>query len=318
MHHIISDGWSLHVLQREFLQGYQALSTRQPLPWNEQPYQYTDYTLWHNRFLADLNRENTPAHRFWREKLANGFPLVQLPADYSEGIESAAGAEYHCMIPRELKEQLLSVAKDHSTSLFTVMFSLYLLLLSGVTNQEEVGCSIIAAGREHSSLLDIVGPLVNSILFQTVILRSESFDTYLQRIDEEMMMCLQYQGYPLEPVFQSLNQRFPQVTVSFNMLNMQDISGQQHLQPFEPYHIPGSQDIKFDLEPYISEYADGIAMRWVYRKAKFEPATIEYIIDRYIKMLTFYVLNPQKTLAQLPTTTTASKTQEIKKKFKKR
>ena len=47
MHHIIYDGWSMAVLNRELLTAYQAIVTGTPAPLPELPVQYADFAAWH-------------------------------------------------------------------------------------------------------------------------------------------------------------------------------------------------------------------------------------------------------------------------------
>ncbi len=283
MHHLITDGLSIEILKKDFFQLYEAYSAKQPVQLKPLEFQYKDFSQWHNKQL------DNPAARFWKQKLAGGVPLVQLPADFSEGIEAAAGAGYRCMIDKKLKEKLLRLAEQYRTSLFTVMFSLYMMMLSRISGQQLIAGSVIAAGREHISLRDIVGLFVNSILFKTHIDRDETFDAFIKRMNDDVMESFQHQAYPMELVFEELKIRYPDIPVSFNMLNMQDTTGSLRLESYEPSHIPIARDIKFDLEPYIYEYENGIAMVWVYREALFEPATIEFIVNHYIKLLEFFV-----------------------------
>jgi acyl transferase domain-containing protein/acyl carrier protein len=297
VHHIVADGWSLEIVQKEFLHLYREYRLGQPVGLEPLPFQYTDFSWWYNRQLESGTDGKNPAAEFWEQKLAGGIPALQLPVDFTEGGESAAGAGYQCMIGEDLKRHLDRLAEQYHTTLFTVMFSVYLLVLFKISNQEDIGCSIIAAGRDHISLRDIVGLFVNSILFNVHIDSDETFERFLQRMNEDVVQALQYQAHPLEPVFEALNMRFPDVSVSFNMLNMQDITGGRQLEPFEGFHVVDAvQDVKFDLEPYITEYENGIWMWWVYRKSLFEPATIEYIINLYINLLEFFARDSFRSL----------------------
>jgi non-ribosomal peptide synthetase component F len=154
---------------------------------------------------------------------------------------------------------------------------------------------------------------VNSILFKSRVDRDEPFGTFIRRMHKDVMESFQYQSYPMERVFQELNIRYPVISVSFNMLNLQDATRTQQLDSFEPDHTDITQDIKFDLEPYIIEYENGIEMRWVYRKALFEPATVEYIINLYIKLLEFFTRDPGQTLNRYKKEEKKKKTISLKK-----
>jgi hypothetical protein len=49
MHHIVSDGWSLGVFNRELASLYQAFCAGAPSPLAELPIQYVDYAVWATR-----------------------------------------------------------------------------------------------------------------------------------------------------------------------------------------------------------------------------------------------------------------------------
>jgi hypothetical protein len=83
------------------------------------------------------------------------------------------------------------------------------------------------------------------------------------------------------------------------MLNMGDVyePGLETLShPREPYHIETGQDVKFQQELYVSQNKNAIEIQVHYRKALFKPATIEYIMGEYRKLLHFVIENPLKTL----------------------
>ena len=52
MHHIVSDGWSMGVLVREFAALYRAFAEGRPSPLPELPVQYADYAAWQRHWLA--------------------------------------------------------------------------------------------------------------------------------------------------------------------------------------------------------------------------------------------------------------------------
>ena len=152
-HHIITDGWSNSILAREFMQIYDGYRTGNcngnGLPHLE--LQYKDFCYWHNRQLIDpvLNRES---HEFWKDKLLKGYPSLQLPVYSNEQGDGRTGAALMTGIDQNLLGKLNQLAYTQNTSLFTVLFAVYMLVLNHFTNQEDIACSIISAGRDHISL----------------------------------------------------------------------------------------------------------------------------------------------------------------------
>ena len=58
MHHIISDGWSMGVLIREFVQLYEAFQGNSSSPLAELSVQYADYSIWQQNWLNGEVYEN--------------------------------------------------------------------------------------------------------------------------------------------------------------------------------------------------------------------------------------------------------------------
>jgi non-ribosomal peptide synthetase component F len=196
------------------------------------------------------------------------------------------------MISANLKERLQQTAKQHNTTLFMLMFSAFLLLLSDYSQQEDIACSIIEAGRNEVDFQQVMGFFVNSIPFKTRVKAGESFTDLLCRINHEVLEAFQHGSYPVEYVFDELGMNYPPLPASFNMLSMQQFTGEIPLQPFEPIHVPHTQDVKFDIEPYITEYSSGIELKWVYRKSGFAPETIGHIASQYLRICEYFVHNP--------------------------
>ncbi|HZI77075.1 MAG TPA: condensation domain-containing protein, partial [Gemmatimonadales bacterium] len=89
MHHIVSDGWSIGVLVKEFSALYEAYRRGEESPLPELPVQYADYALWQREWLqGEVLDEQL---RYWEEKLAGAPAMIELPADRARGAFRAGG-----------------------------------------------------------------------------------------------------------------------------------------------------------------------------------------------------------------------------------
>ncbi|MCP5050057.1 MAG: amino acid adenylation domain-containing protein, partial [bacterium] len=296
-HHIITDGWSDAILTREFLHLYDGYrSGNGSISGNDgnglQPMelQYKDFCHWHNRQMNDP-RLSQESRAFWRAKLENGFPALRFPAAFYEHRDNRAGAGWMAGVNRQMLDRLDRLAQTHNTSLFMVLFSVYILTLNRFTHQEEIVCSIISAGREHISLKNIIGFFVNSIPFDTRVRRGEPFGHFLRRVKDDTLEVFKHQHHPIELVADELKIRVPEISVSINMTNITDAAQMEEIESFEPYHIDETQDARFDLETYFTPCRNGIRLYWNYKKKMFRPDTIAYIADEYMKMLEFFAEN---------------------------
>ena len=290
-HHIITDGWSNAILRHEFSRLYEGLRAGEEVRLEPLRLQYRDFARWHHKQLND-GEQCSESHRYWRQKLENGFPAFQLPADFSGSRVYRAGAGYRFRIDGELSARIKKLAQVHQATLFMVMLSAYILLLYRFSHQCDVVCSIINAGREHLGLHHLMGFFVNAVPFRTGVAVEESFADFLDRLNDEILEAFRHQGYPLELAAEELKTRYPDISVSFNMGNMQDATAETALEDFAAYHVDHVQDVKFDMEPYLIEYKDGIDLFWSYKKRLFKPTTIGYMVQQYVNMLDFFTLNP--------------------------
>ncbi|HVR98044.1 MAG TPA: amino acid adenylation domain-containing protein, partial [Thermoanaerobaculia bacterium] len=78
MHHIVSDGWSLEVLERELTALYEAFSRGAPSPLAELPVQYADFAVWQRQWLQGDQLDRQLA--YWRRQLAD-LRGLDLPLD---------------------------------------------------------------------------------------------------------------------------------------------------------------------------------------------------------------------------------------------
>ena len=53
MHHIVSDGWSIGVMIKEFAHLYEAFREGKPSPLPEFEVQYADYAVWQREWLRE-------------------------------------------------------------------------------------------------------------------------------------------------------------------------------------------------------------------------------------------------------------------------
>jgi surfactin family lipopeptide synthetase A len=178
--------------------------------------------------------------------------------------------------------------------MFTVMFAAYILMLQRFSQQDDIVCSFISGGREHWALQPVIGFFVQAVPFKIRVSGEETVESFLKRVHDNVLGILKHQDYPLELICEDLDVRFPETSVSFNMLNIQDDTLGRALSSFSPRH--GSEEenkeAKFDLEPFIMEYNNGVEINWMYRKEKFLPKTVEFMANEFHRILEFMTRAP--------------------------
>src|SRR6185312_13152302 len=80
IHHIIFDGWSIHVFFRELATYYQAFANNQPIPSSRLPVQYVDFAVWQREWLQGSRLEEQKG--YWKQQLAGAPAAPELPTDH--------------------------------------------------------------------------------------------------------------------------------------------------------------------------------------------------------------------------------------------
>jgi hypothetical protein len=300
MHHIITDGWSMEILQEEFNHLYTGYANGKDPALASLLLQYKDFAAWHNAGIRDRGYKER-GQRFWKKKLESGLPMLKLSHHYHSNYRDSddragtvKGGGYRCVVDQILKERLHRLAGENQTSLFMILFSMYNLLMAFVSGQDQVVSAVISSGRQHVSLQPIVGYFVNPVIIKTRVNLREVFEKLVSRINRDVLEALQYQNYPLELVLDNMNREFPEVAIAFNMLNLEDISLQREMEPLSAPHSETHQDVKFDIVLFAKEYKNGIGLKFEYRRTLFNPKTIETFARKYLELMEDLTFNDEE------------------------
>ena len=117
---------------------------------------------------------------------------------------------------------LLQLAAEQNVTLFTLLLSVYEVLLHRYSNQDDflVGCPM--AGRQHRELQSVVGYFVNPVPLRSCIDDDPTFVDFLDRNHNIVADALQHQQYPLKRLVNDLQVprdtgRSPLFQVAFSM-----------------------------------------------------------------------------------------------------
>ena len=288
MHHIITDGWSMEVLEREFAILYESDKNKKkgenhpglkPLR-----IQYKDYANWHNQLLSDKERMRA-AKEFWETQLSGESFILDLPYDFPKNnLDSKTSAAYRIVVPETVMLGLKKIAKERKASLFMVLLAGFNLLMSRITGQENILLGVPGAARQHEDLKNIIGVFVNTLILRNKVNPGETFTTFLEKVQDNMLQVLEHQSYPLELICSEFKVRYPDISVFFNMSTFGNTL-KENLKNDESYHIEQVQNAKFDIVSYVGEYKNGIEISTHYYKELFKPVTIEKMMRMYLMML---------------------------------
>ncbi|MBW8687218.1 non-ribosomal peptide synthetase [Chitinophaga rhizophila] len=296
MHHIITDGLSQIILIREFMQIY-AGETLPALRIG-----YKDYAVWQESERQLAVRGNNRA--YWLDVFSGEVPVLTLPFDYKRPqILGDKGDTVQFALTREEVSALKRIAAESQSTLFMVMLSLYNILLSRLSNQDDIIIGTPVSGRYHADLEGLVGMFVNTIALRNTVTGDATFKDFLLHIRENTLKHFEHQSYPFELLVDDLSldrdtSRNPLFDVMFAYDNPDDTVLEIPGLRLQPY-LHKEHFAKFDLTHTVSESVDDLHLSFTYSTELFDKSTIDRFVVYYKNIVRTIVNDPAILLSDI-------------------
>jgi len=301
VHHIVFDGWSMGVFQREMSVLYAAFAEGRPSPLEELSVQYADVALWQRSWLQGEALERQV--RYWRHQL-EGLPPLELVTDRPRPpVQTLRGAHESLTLPAPLADALRSLGRREGASLFMVLLGTLAVLLQRYSGQDDVAVGTPVANRRLAEVEGLVGLFLNTLVLRTDLSGDPTFRELVARVRAVALDATAHQDVPFEALLDELHperdlSRTPLFQVLFNFVNVE----------LEPVQLPGitvspvspdSETAKLDLTVYALEYADEILLTFSYNADLFEEDTIRRMLGDLRTLLAGCVADPDRRLSSI-------------------
>ena len=201
MHHIMMDGTSQGILINEFVNYYRGRGNTLPAL----RVQHKDFTQWSDPAVV---RRKQQAGVYWREAFKDGCPVLQLPYDFPKSAElDFSGNHLDFILGPGYLQGLKQFAGQQGATLFMVLQSLFTLLLSKISGQEDIVVGTPTTGRKHVDLQDIVGLFIKSMGLRSKPRAQKTYLQYLEEVKKGTAAAFENQEYPVEDLLQYVNQQ---------------------------------------------------------------------------------------------------------------
>ncbi|HLM66297.1 MAG TPA: condensation domain-containing protein, partial [Longimicrobium sp.] len=181
MHHVVSDGWSMGVLNEELARVYDAFRRGLPSPLPEPAYQYADYAAQQRERMRGDALERELA--YWRGRLADAPALLELPTDRPRPpVQSHRGAIHRVVVDPARAALLEALARREGATLHMVLLAAFAVLLSRWAGTDDVAVGSPVAGRGRRELERLVGFFVNTVVLRTDLSGDPPFREVLRRV----------------------------------------------------------------------------------------------------------------------------------------
>ena len=300
-HHVVADHWSLALMMRELQLAY-GLRLRGQEPLLPPPtLQVADVAAWERLRLEEGGLE--PQLAYWRERLRGMQPL-ELPVDrVRPAADRHEGEQLSARLPAALVTRLEEIAQERAATLFMAVAAGFVALLARHSGQEDVAVAATVANRGRPELERVVGFLVNMVVLRIDLSGDPELGELLVRVRDAALDAHENQDLPFERLVAELAPerdpgQTPLVNVVLSYLNPLDEG--LRLPGLEIAELPVDPGLaKLDLDMAFTVEGRGLRIDLAYRRALFERATVERLLDRFGRLLSEMAESPTSRLSEL-------------------
>ncbi|SEC57233.1 amino acid adenylation domain-containing protein [Amycolatopsis tolypomycina] len=298
VHHIVFDGWSRTLLLRELglLYAAELRRTAADLP-PAQPYRA--HALAQQRWLESDGP--APHEAYWRERLDNVPPVLDLPADRPRPArQDFRGARVPVALGPDLTARLKSTAREHGVTLYSTILTCWFILLNRLSTQIDivVGVPTGNRGEENASTL---GFFVNTLAVRAKLSGDHTGAALLKEVRVALRGAIDHAELPFERVVELVNPpRSPAHTPLFQTMfawvptqhALLELPGVT-VAPLDVEDAPA----KFDLALNLAHEDGDVRGHLDYAVTLFDHATAERYGRYLVRLLDQLATRPDATIA---------------------
>lgn len=284
MHHLISDGWSVRLIESVLRQ----VVSGKNVDWEKVSGSYIEYAKDINRFVQ--TETYNKRLNYWESYLRDLSDLrfhsqSQGAFDESEGDTCT----YH--VPLELSGKISVFCQSHSCTPFLLYSSVYLMALSRIFKQCDFVVGFPYLGREQSKYKQVVGYFVHTLLLRyKKEYDTMAFEHYLKDLHACLMLA-EENAVAFDKLAKIMRENSQEMVSALHSMFTFD-------EKILSYHYWKQEKVAFDLVlTVLSEEGASVSCRVEYKRSCFSLDEIGRFISCYFSLLDAVVSRPDKLLS---------------------
>jgi amino acid adenylation domain-containing protein len=304
MHHTVTDRWSGAIFERETGLLYQALASGQASPLPPLPIQYADYAAWQRERMGGEIYQKQVA--YWKRQLAGAPYVLEVPPDYTRPpFQTFKGARVFATYPKSLLDALKETCKREGVTMFMLALAAFKTLLYRYTGQEDVLVGATFANRNRPELDNLVGYLLNLLVFRTNLSGNPTFRELLMRERESAVGAFAHQELPFGKLVQELRppqdaSRNPIVQASLIYLDFPELTAIEVLGMTAKHLTIDNRASRFDITLAMTETPSGFEIDIEYPTDLYRRPRMERMTKHLEILLEAIVADAGQRLSDLP------------------
>ncbi|GAB3641454.1 amino acid adenylation domain-containing protein [Spirosoma arcticum] len=302
-HHIITDGWSTHVILQDLGKLYSAYFQGSPVDLPPAP-SYAQHAIEQAQFVKSKTYE--PVEKFWLNQYAGNIPLVNLPTDRPRpASRTYQGHRIDYAVDAELVAAIKQMGVGAGTSFVTTLMAGFEVFLHRVTGQQELVLGLPAAGQSFTGNTRMVGHFVNMLPLRSHVKPDERFVDYLKQRKTAMFDAYEQQQITFGSLLKKLNltrdpSRIPLVPVIFNIDMGKAVGVNYAGLTYQITSNPRAYE-NFELFLNVTDAESVLTLEWSYNTHLFKAATIDRLMREFEQLLRALVADPSVRIGAVPT-----------------
>ncbi len=300
-HHIVTDGWSQGIFNREFMLLYEAFHEGQPDPLRPLSLQYADFALWQRKWLDQTLADQLA---YWKQQLAEIPEELALAKDRPRPPRQTFAADAcQIQLSKDQTAALKRLSQGNQATLFMTLLAAFATLLQRYSGQDDIVLGSPIANRQEEQLEQLMGFFVNSLVLRVRVNPALTFSELLRDVRKMALDAYRHQDLPFERLVEELSpQRSLNKTPLYQVLfSLQNAPAQAPtLKGLAMEHLPGEGlHTHFDMELQAMEHSGVFGLYWIYNRDLFDRHRIEQMARHYTRLLDAMAAAPNVPIFQL-------------------
>ncbi len=294
IHHSIFDGTSVGVLFNDLLSYYYDETP------NSIDYKYEDYVKEQVEFKK--SEKYKKQQKYWKTVLNKPVNELKFPYDIERTAEqNNKGSEFYKDIDKKIIDRLKVISKNNHVSVYTLLLSVFHILIGKYSEQSDIISTIVLAGRPNKESCDLIGVFVNTLPIRTAPEEDLHFLNYIHEVALAIKNTQENQSCQLEDLLEFMtiktdSGRNSLFDFDFNLVRLETIEKNDlslsfydkcSSTPPETTHA----DIAFQIIRNVS-CNDHFRIFVSYKTSLLKTTTVKDFVNCYLNILSQIAYNP--------------------------
>ncbi|PTX61368.1 amino acid adenylation domain-containing protein [Kordia periserrulae] len=302
VHHLIIDGWSLHLAFEEIMDFYYRDGVNIP----PLKIQYKDYAVWQTKLIQEGALENHK--QYWLQQLEGPLPTLELPVRKERPkLKTFVGETLTTYLSVDISNKVRDYVNKNNGSAFMGYLASLNAMFYHYTGQKDIVIGSIVSGREHTDIENQIGLYGNTIVLRNQVDETQTFNQLFDQVKQTTLDAFSHETYPFDLLVEDLDLKAdPSRSLAFDVMfvvqkrrDMLEIEEKDTTIYGDEIVAVGNKTSKYDLYIALNEMSEQVNVRIEYNTNVYEREFIEKFINDYKALLTEVFNNPEEIIEDI-------------------